>query len=424
MVLIRRRGPHVVTFLAAALCQLGGLARSAAQDSVPRDIRSGRATAHPIPMVEQRESGVTFSGNVTTEVFGNLAGGTSRAAIWESLFIAGMKVDFEKAARVPGLSLSVSGLYAEGAGLTNKAVHDLNTLSNIDAYDSVRLYEAWLQQEFWDGRFSIRLGQILADAEFFVSDYGALFINSSFGAIPLVSQNLEPPIFPVAAPGLRLRAAPSDAFYAEAAVFSGAVGDPGTNNKHGVRYALREDDGALVFFELGYQVNPPVADAAAGLEPAPLAGTYKLGGFYDSGQFKNGHGGRVREGDVGLYLVAEQEVWHPEGKTTRALAVFGRIGFAPRDRNTVPLYLDAGLNFRGILPSRTEDTLGLAFSYAELSDNLVKGGGDEEVVELTYRLTLGVHLFLQPDLQFIVHPGAVPSAATAVAAGLRLNIQY
>ena len=86
-------------------------------------------------------------------------------------------------------------------GLTNKAVHDFNTLSNIDAYDSVRLYEAWLQQEFWDRKFSIRLGQILADAEFFVSDYGALFINSSFGAIPLVSQNLVPPIFPVAAPG-------------------------------------------------------------------------------------------------------------------------------------------------------------------------------------------------------------------------------
>ena len=77
-----------------------------------------------------------------------------------------------------------------GTSLTNKAVHDLNALSNIDAYDSVRLYELWLQQEVWAGQSFLRLGQMLADAEFFVSAYGALFINSSFGAIPLVSQNL------------------------------------------------------------------------------------------------------------------------------------------------------------------------------------------------------------------------------------------
>ncbi|MBA3652527.1 MAG: carbohydrate porin [Chthoniobacterales bacterium] len=92
-------------------------------------------------------------------------------------------MDFEKAGGLPGLTFTVSGLYAAGPGLTNEVVHDLNVLSNIDTFDSIRLYEAWLQQEFWDGKFSLRLGQILADAEFFVSDYGALFINSSFGAI-------------------------------------------------------------------------------------------------------------------------------------------------------------------------------------------------------------------------------------------------
>ncbi len=115
---------------------------------------------------------MTFPVNLTTEVCGNLAGGTTRAAIWESLLLAGMEVDFEKAAGVPGLTFTVSGLYAAGPGLTNETVHDLNVLSNIDTYDSVRLYEAWLRQEFWDGKFSLRLGQMLADAEFFVSDYG------------------------------------------------------------------------------------------------------------------------------------------------------------------------------------------------------------------------------------------------------------
>ena len=146
-------------------------------------------------------NGLTFSGLLITELFGNVSGGTQRTVIWESLSILGMHLDFEKAVHFPGLSLNVSGLYCAGYGLTDKAVHDLNVLSNIDSYDSLRLYEAWLQQDFANGQFSIRAGQLLADAEFFVSQYSGLFINSSFGALPLVSFNFSSPIFPIAAPG-------------------------------------------------------------------------------------------------------------------------------------------------------------------------------------------------------------------------------
>ncbi len=178
------------------------------------------------------DRGIEFPTALTTEVLGNVAGGTSRRVIWESLFNVGIALDLEKVVAWKGGDLSVRAIYPQGVGLTDKAVHDFNALSNIDGYDSLRLYDAWLQQEFAEGKFSVRIGQILADAEFFDSDYSALFLNSSFGAIPLVSQNLNPPIFPTAAPGIRLLARPTDSFYAEAAIFSGDAGDPTTNNKH------------------------------------------------------------------------------------------------------------------------------------------------------------------------------------------------
>ena len=111
---------------------------------------------------------------ISAEVFGNFSGGTSREALWESLWNVGVAIDLEKAVGWTGGSMIVRALYGEGSGLTNVAVHDFNTLSNIDTYDSLRLYETWFQQEFGSGKFSIRLGQLLADAEFFDSDYGAL----------------------------------------------------------------------------------------------------------------------------------------------------------------------------------------------------------------------------------------------------------
>jgi carbohydrate-selective porin OprB len=82
------------------------------------------------------------------------------------------------------------------------------------------------------------------------------------------------------------------------------------------------------------------------------------------------------------------------------------------------------MNFRGFFPTRAADTAGIGFSYTQLSDRLQPGGGHEEIVELTYQAVLRDHVFLQPDLQFIFRPGAIEPAATAIVAGLRINISY
>ncbi len=416
------------------------------QEAISSARRTKSEEPHRNPVESPGDKGIRFPVTFTTEVLGNLSGGSSRTAIWESLLKAGIKIDFEKAAGIKGLSLSVSGLYPQGSGLTSEAVHDFNTLSNIDGYDSVRLYEAWLQQEWSGGKFSIRLGQILADAEFFASDYGALFMNSSFGAIPLVSKNLNAPIFPVAAPGIRVRAAPGKAFYAEVALFSGDVGEPSTTNKHNTRLKFRGRDGALVFAEIGYKLNPKEKEPALptapdeppdASEPPPppkpptLAGTYKLGGFYDSGEFADSSGGGAsHQGNYSIYFIADQELWHPSGNGERALSFFLRIGAAPNDRNTVAMYADAGLNLKGIFPTREKDTLGLGFSYADLSPGLVDNLNlristhHEGVLELTYQAAFGDHVSVQPDLQFIFNPGATKPAATAVVSGVRLNLKF
>ncbi len=406
-----------------------------AQDAVSSARRTATAEGAGDSLPSGSTHGVTFPITFSTEVLGNLTGGRTRTAIWESLLRVGLEIDFEEAAGIKGLSLTVNGIYAQGSGLTSEAVEDFNTLSNIDSYDSPRVYEFWLQQDFAGGKFSIRFGQILADAEFFASEGGAIFLNSSFGAIPLVSKNLDPPIFPVAAPGVRLRISPGNSFYAEAAVFSGDAGEPSTANKHNLRFSFRGDDGVLVFAEIGYRINPrnkspalPSDSDASG--NAALTGTYKFGGYYDSAEFVDRADGSPHQGDYACYFIADQELWHPDGQAARTLSYFARFGAAPNDRNVVTLYGDTGFNFRGLCARRLQDTLGLGFSYAQLSSALREASGrpieshHEAVLELTYRAAFGDHLSLQPDLQFIFNPGAVAPAATAITTGLRLNLNF
>jgi porin len=404
-----------------------------AQDAITNPPGRDRNATPSSRLNDLADLGFSFPVEVYAETLGNLSGGTSRNLIWESEWNVGVAIDLEKAVGWHGASALIRVLYTQGTGLTNAAVHDFNTLSNIDAYDSLRLYDVWLQQEFADGVFSLRLGQLLADAEFFYSENGALFLNSSFGAIPLVSKNLNPPIFPVAAPGLRLRVNPSDRFYAEAAIFNGDVGIPETTNKHNTRFSLPGEDGVLIFAEIGYRTHPATttdSPNAPKVEQAKLTGTYRLGGYYDSKEFADVATGTSHQGEYCIYFIGEQELWHPDGKSTRTLSAFTRIGFAPPDRSTVTFYGDAGLNFRGIIASRPNDTLGLAFSNVWLSSDLRDQSGRpfrthcEAICEFTYEAALSGHMSIQPDLQVIMNPGASHPASTAVVSGLRLNIAF
>ena len=89
-----------------------------------------------------------------------------------------------------------------------------------------------------------------------------------------------------------------------------------------------------------------------------------------------------------------------------------------------------GCNFRGVIASRPNDTLGLGFSYVRLSSDLRDESGrrfrahHEAICELTYNAALSNNVSIQPDLQVILNPGANKPAATAVVSGLRLNIAF
>src|SRR5262245_36883286 len=128
---------RAIASLMAALCQLCGPETGDAQDLVP--VQTTGRSSQPFRQIVEQGRGVTFTLDASIEIFGNLSGGTTRTAICESLFVAGVEADLEKAIGVPGLSVVVNGLYAAGPSLTNKSTHEFNRLSNIDAYDSIRL---------------------------------------------------------------------------------------------------------------------------------------------------------------------------------------------------------------------------------------------------------------------------------------------
>ncbi len=135
-----------------------------------------------------------------------------------------------------------------------------------------------------------------------------------------------------------------------------------------------------------------------------------------------------------MYAIVDQIVYHPEPyvdeKTSkRGLSIFSSCAAAPSDRNLVSLYLDVGCNYLGLLPSRENDIFGVAASYTKLGDAVVGSGsvvhsGHETVIEASYRIQLNEHLYLQPDMQYILHTGGFGAHSSAFVSGLRFDVTF
>ena len=109
----------------------------------------------------------------------------------------------------------------------------------------------------------------------------------------------------------------------------------------------------------------------------------------------------------------------------QGLVGFFRVATAPKDRNLAQFGIDGGLLYKGLIPSRDWDTLGIAGSYMEISDDLsraqrginrtlagfgapsafTKLADYEAVIEVSYKAQLTAWWTLQPSVQRVIHPG-------------------
>jgi porin len=373
------------------------------------------------------DKGITLGANEVLDAQGNVSGGVRQSAVVMGRLALELDADFDKLVGTKGLTAHVSAFQIHGRGLSaNNLNNNLMPVSNIEAERAFRLFTAWFEQSLFDDMASLRLGQLAADDEFAISEYGGLFINGTFGWAANVASNLPNggPAYPVGAPGLRLRLGQNKPWSVMAAVFGGDPG-PGdrsaqANNASGTQFPL--ENGALFMTEGAYAYE------------AGLPGTAKLGLWYHSGAFGDqridntglsladpGSTGIAdpRDNNYGLYGAVDQLFWKADGEGDRGIAAFARFFLQPDDRNTVAWEADTGLNAKGLLFGREEDVLGLGFSYARISDRARQLDEDtnifnattapirdyESVIELTYKAQVTPWLVLQPDFQYVIHPG-------------------
>ncbi len=373
--------------------------------------------------------GVHFQLGYIGEGLANLSGGIRSGARQAGLGELALELDLERFTRCwKGGSLRVSALWLHGHSPSKDLIGDSLAASNIDGHDSVRLYEWWLQQELPGDRLSIRAGSLLADKEFAGTDSGGVLLNSAFGWPAFISGNVlnTGPAFYASAPGIRVRAEAGDRWYFQSGVFDGdsfdsASGNPRVNES-GTHFALHSRQGALVLNELGFRANPSK-------DSAGLPGTFKLGVWAHSADFQdNTRAGRGHDGNFGAYFAAEQMLWRAETNGhCGSLSAFFRAGGAPPDRSAFAFVIDAGFCHTGLLPGRAEDRLAVGFVHADIAGagrSYAAFSSHEQAVEATYSAVVTPWWSLQPDVQWIHHPGGRHGFEDALVLGLRTTLTF
>lgn len=362
-----------------------------------------------------RQKGIETEAVYTAEFWSNLDGGIKQDETYLMNLDILLAVDTGQFGFPQGGTLQAYFLANGGSEkLSGAIVGDLQTVSNIEAPRTGRLYELWYEQAL--DEISLLAGFHDYNADFAVTEYGGLLMNSSFGISPDISGQGRPSIFPLTALGARAKVDAGRWQYL-IGIYDGNPGDP-DREEHFPNVKFSAEDGAFIAFEAGYSYGEVETDLYPGF--------VKLGGWYNTGKFDDvidvdGNGLPLKEyGNYGLYMIADKMIYQEDDQ--QGVGVFIQTGAAPKSLNEVPFYLGGGLHMTGLIPGRDEDQLGLAVAYAAISDDLSARDNHETVFELTYRMQINQRFSIQPDIQYIVNPGAVDGRQNAFVAGLRAEM--
>ncbi len=349
----------------------------AENDSVPKKLRK-----NPLSLE------LAYKGDVA----GNAVGGIKRGVGYLGYLSVALHFSTENAGWWRGGELCIGGGNTHGSTPSASWLGDFQIADNIEAGNHTFLEQLWFRQSFW--HMSVTVGLQDLNADYAVCEAAGDFFNSSFGIHSTLSTHFAAPIFPITGLGLNWRWDINERWAWQAAVYDGSpLGFD--ENPYNVKWRLSKEKGFLTITE--GQFLPTIAEK--------LNGAYKLGAYY-----------HTSKAIFGLYLSAEQQCLATE---RHDLTAFLQAAVAPQFKHHNQAHLAAGVNLEGVFSKKKRDKMGLAFTTA-----FMECGTHETAIEWFYKYQLLKQLYLQPDVQYIVHPSGGEVLKNALFLALRVGVNF
>lgn len=369
-------------------------------------------------------AGVTVAGSAITE-WSWVPPGEGVADRWGFRYLVnlGVDVDLERLADWRGGQVFVDFEWAD-TGVDGGRSGSPSGYSDIAVAERVlELSEFWWDQRIDDGPWRIKIGKIDANEDFAAIPVTGDFVASS-AALPTTIFAM--PTYPSPALGASVFLDPADDWHFGFAVFdgSGASGGVRTGGATAASVYDNEVKGDVFLIANGVYRSPDLLGD-------DLTGRFEFGGWWNSGPFET-FGGSTRQGTGGIWANASIRCWAPtDVKATddtdlAGLWWFGQYGWTPGDVSEVESEWGVGLVQNGTFPGRSNDAAGLYVTGTGSSSDAASGfdGRWETLLEGYYAAAVTPWLTIQPDVQFVVDPGADPAIPDTWVLTLRLTVDF
>jgi porin len=352
--------------------------------------------------------GSEITAEYTGDVLRNLSGGIDRGTRYLDKLDVAFRID---SSPLPGESAgSLFGrlLYTNGTNFSEDLVGDLQIVSNIDAYESWRIFELWY--EFIADNWSLKAGLYDLNSEFDVNNAGALFLNSSHGIGVDLGQTGRngPGIYPVSSTALRA-ALNLERLTARVVVMDGVPGNPDDPSSN--RVELDDDEGVLSVAELDLAISDSTR--------------FWSGYWRYTADFEHAFDHASCRSNDGWYAGLESNF----ALGSRSAAFFARVGKADERFNVFGGYVGLGIVVDGPFAARPYDQFGVALASGRAGGHYREYLGSigavprrhETAWEMTYKARVTEYLVIQPNVQYVQNPSASGSVDNAWVIALRFH---
>lgn len=372
------------------------------------------------------------------DVGANLAGGLKQGVFYAGAIQLQMLVDSKALFDTPGLSFYADILNTHGEQ-PSELVGDIQGVSNIAAAPYTRVYEAWAQYNLFET--SILFGRFDLNTEFYRLSSSSLFLNSSFGIGPEFSQSgpAGASVYPDTALGARFAYKPEPNVVFRVAVMDGAP----VERPSSFGGVFSSKDGLLIMSELAFLTRPGVEPEPGAMRSLigrmsslpPYADKIAIGGWYyttsldDLSELSANGTPVMHRGSSGEYFLLDKRLFESGGAHING---FLQVGLGDPRVDRVGSYIGFGLAADGLNSSRPNDRMGIAIAIAKNGShfqNASSAAGTpydsaETALEFTYVTEATRWLAIQPDLQYVIHPGATPGTPDALVFQIKIEASF
>ena len=374
--------------------------------------------------------GIGLTARYASESGYNVAGGERKLWRETGQLDAGVLLDLDKVVGLRGGAFQATVTWRRGRDLGADA--GLGTLQQVqEVYgrgQTVRLTQFWYEQKIGEA-VEVKLGRTNPGEDFAV--FSCHFQNLSFcGAQPGNLNGDYWQNWPIGQWGARVRVDLPNDLYVATAVYEV---NPRNLDDDFFLWRFHGATGVLVPVEIGW-----VRGGDGG-----NVGSYKVGGWLSTADgddvlLDRNRGASVvtgvsplrRSSRYGVYVAVQQQITggSKDGKSLAGLNVFLNVTQADRKTSVTDNQVSAGLFYKGLFPSLPGDVLGFAVARTNVNgraaraDELVPGTpvrDAEYASELYYSLHPIDWLELQPNIQYIHHPGGIRQADDVAVLGLK-----